>query len=49
MEDERYKRNRTGELVPGEDTEFLLKNIKETENKLQNEKLEVQGMAERLY
>ncbi len=34
MEDERYKRNREGLLVPGEDTEFLLKNIKETENKL---------------
>jgi methylase of polypeptide subunit release factors len=35
MEDERYKRARDGSLVPGEDTEFLLKNISETERKLQ--------------
>jgi hypothetical protein len=49
MEDERYKRNRDGTFIPGEDTDFLLKNIAETERKLQNEKLEVQGMAERLY
>ena len=49
MEDERYKRNREGTFIPGEDTDFLLKNIAETERKLQNEKLEVQGMAERLY
>lgn len=49
MEDERYKRNREGTFIPGEDTDFLLKNIAETERKLSNEKLEVQGMAERLY
>jgi hypothetical protein len=49
MEDERYKRNREGTFIPGEDTEFLLKNISETDRKLQQEKLEVQGMAEKLY
>lgn len=49
MEDERYKRSRDGTFVPGEDAEFLLKNISETERKLQQEKLEVQNMAEKLY
>ena len=34
MEDERYKRARDGVFLPGEDTEFLLKNISETERKL---------------
>jgi hypothetical protein len=41
MEDERYKRSHDGTFVPGEDAEFLLKNISETERKLQQEKLEV--------
>ena len=46
MEDQHYKRQSYGR---GDDIEFLERNIEETKRKLDNEKREIQNMAEAVY
>lgn len=51
MEDEQYKRERDGmnPLKSKEDDEFLKRNIEETMRKLEQEKREIQEVADQLY